>query len=283
MLKKTSHPLKITIPARPEILLKMNAIMSDKEPDIDQIISILKQDAGLYSITLATVNSPQFSTHKKITSISHAIMLLGVPRLFKLIKLILLKNTLSQSNPMDRFWDTATEVASITQELCSRYTSLDKDNAYSIGMLHDCGVPILMQADVNYKNRLKKANSQSIKALLEMEKAAYGTEHFTLGAKLIKTWQMHPDVFKTILLQASFPEIIVKHKSSANDCLMYLSLLSIAKDISRNYRHFWRLEEEIEITPNIMTCLEYIGLCDYDYLDLKEEYIEILEQKSAIT
>ncbi len=282
MLKKSTLPLRISIPARPEILLEMNKVISEKEPDIDQIIAILKQDAGLYSITLATVNSPQFATNKKITSISHAIMLLGVPRLFSLIKLVLLKSTLSKNSPMERFWDTATEVANITQELCSRYTSLDKDNAYSIGMLHDCGVPILMQADKNYKNILKKANSQSTKTLLEMENATYGIEHFTLGAKLVKAWQMPSDVFKTILLQASFPEVILKYKSSANDCLMYLSLLSIAKDISRNYRYFWRLEEDVKITPNIMTCLEYIGLCDYDYLDLKEEYIDILEQKPSL-
>lgn len=282
MLKKSTLPLRISIPARPEILLEMNKVISEKEPDIDQIIAILKQDAGLYSITLATVNSPQFATNKKITSISHAIMLLGVPRLFSLIKLVLLKSTLSKNSPMERFWDTATEVANITQELCSRYTSLDKDNAYSIGMLHDCGVPILMQADNDYKNILKKANSQSTKTLLEMENATYGIEHFTLGAKLVKAWQMPSDVFKTILLQASFPEVILKYKSSANDCLMYLSLLSIAKDISRNYRYFWRLEEDVKITPNIMTCLEYIGLCDYDYLDLKEEYIDILEQKPSL-
>jgi hypothetical protein len=62
---------------------------------------------------------------------------------------------------------------------------------------------------------------------------------------------------------------------------MYLAILSIAKDISRNYRHFWRLEEGVKITPSIMACLEYIGLCDYDYLDLKEEYIDTLEQKSS--
>ena len=282
MPKQSIHPLRVAIPARPEILLEMNKIMSEEEPDFEQIIAILKQDAGLYSVTLATVNSPQFAINKKITSISHAIVLLGLPRLFSLIKLVLLKSSLSKNNPMERFWDTATEVANITQDLCSRYTTLDKDNAYSIGMLHDCGVPILMQADENYKDILKKANSQSTKALLEMENAAYGIEHFTLGAKLVKAWQMPADVFKTILLQASFPEVIFKYKSNANDCLMYLSLLSIAKDISRNYRHFWRLEEDIQITPNIMVCLEYIGLCDYDYLDLKEEYIDILEQKSSL-
>ena len=278
MLKNQQSILKISIPPRPEILLKMTNVMEEEDPDINQVISILKQDAGIYSIILAAVNSSRFGLKKQVTSIAHAITLLGLPRVFSMIKLVVLRSTLSKNHPMERFWDTATEVASITQELAARYTSLDPDNAYSIGMLHDCGIPILMQADPQYRNLLRQTNSHPTKELLKLETSTYGIEHFTLGAKLIRSWKMPPSVYKTIVLQASFPEVLWKYRSTANDCLMYLSLLFIAKDISKNYRHFWRLDQSSEPTPNIMACVEYIGLCDYDYLDLKEEYIEKLEQ-----
>ncbi len=281
-MQKNAHSLlKVTIPARPEILLKMTAIMAKANPDVEQVVTTLKEDAGLYSIVLATVNSPRFGLRKQISSISHAIVLLGLPKVFSLVRLVLLKSTLSKSDSMERFWDTASEVALITQELTSRYTELDCDNAYSIGMLHDCGIPIIMQADPKYKDILRQTNGESSKALLEIERNIYGMEHFTLGAKLVNKWEMPENVHKTIILQASFPEIILKYKSRANDSLMYLSLLSIAKDISSNYRRFWRLNNRQEITPSIMTCLEYIGLCDYDYLDLKEEYIDSLEQTTT--
>ena len=272
--------LKVSIPARPEILLKMSAIMAKNNPDVDQVVTTLKQDAGLYSLVLATVNSPQFRLTKKISSISHAIVLLGLPKVFSLVRLVLLKNTLSKHDSMERFWDTASEVALITQELTSRFTELDTDNAYSIGMLHDCGIPIIMQADPNYKNVLRQANGKDYKVLLNIEKETYGMEHFTLGAKLVNSWKMPESVHKSIILQASFPDILLKYKSRANDSLMYLSLLSIAKDISSNYRRFWRLDDHQKITPDIMACLEYIGLCDYDYLDLKEEFIDTLERST---
>jgi HD-like signal output (HDOD) protein len=278
MHKKNTPFSKFIIPSRPDILIKLNELMSGANPDIDLVISLLKQDAGLYSIVLATVNAPCFSIKNKITSISHAIILLGLPRLFSLVKLVLLKNTLSQKNPIERFWDTASEVASITHALTSRYTKLDCDNAYTIGMLHDCGVPILMRADPSYKNTLRETHGQGTKVLLNIEKKLYGIEHFTLGAKLVNKWKMPSDVYRTILLQASFPEILVKYKSRADDSLMYLSLLSIAKDISKGYRHFWRLDGDNELTPEILACLEYIGLCDYDYLDLKEEFLDTLEE-----
>lgn len=273
--------LPVTIPARPEILLKMTAIMAESNPDIEQVVSILKEDAGLYSIVLATVNSSRLGLLKEIASISHAIILLGLPKVFSLVRLLLLKSTISQHGSMERFWDTASEVAFITQELTSRYTELDCDNAYSIGMLHDCGIPILMQTDPNYKDILRQANGQNSKALLEIEKNTYGIEHFTLGAKLVKKWKMPESVYNSIILQASFPDILLEYKSRANDSLMYLSLLSIAKDISSNYRRLWRLDNHQEITPSILTCLEYIGLCDYDYLDLKEEYIDSLDRTAT--
>ncbi|SIT11900.1 HDOD domain-containing protein [Neptunomonas antarctica] len=277
MREITTPILKFTIPSRPDTLIKLNELMSNDNPDIDLVILLLKQDAGLYSIVLTTVNAPCFGVKNKITSISHAIILLGLPRLFSLVKLVVLKNTLSQKAPIERFWDTASEVASITHTLTSRYTKLDCDNAYTIGMLHDCGVPMLMQADSNYKNTLRETHGQGTKALLDIEKKLYGIEHFTLGAKLVNKWKMPSDVYKTILLQASFPEILLKYKSRADDAMMYLSLLSMAKDISKGYRHFWRLDGDSTLTPEILACLEYIGLCDYDYLDLKEEFIDTLE------
>jgi HD-like signal output (HDOD) protein len=208
-------------------------------------------------------------------------VLLGLPKVFSLVQLAMLKSTLSKHDPMERFWDTASEVGLITKELTSKYTNLNCDNAYTIGMLHDCGIPIIMQMDPKYKDILRQTDREDSNALLEIEKKTYGIEHFTLGAKLISKWNMPESTYKTIILQARFPSVLMKYKSSTSEALMYLSLLSIAKEISSNYRRFWRLNNEQVITPSIMACLEYIGLCDYDYLDLKEEYIDRLEEAAT--
>lgn len=279
MVSTTKPSFKYIIPPRPDSLIQLNTLMNSDEPDLDLIVSTLKQDPGLYSIVLATVNAPCFALRKEVTSITHAIVLLGLPRLSSLINLSVIKQTLSSSNRLERFWDTASEVASITHNLCGKYTSLDQDNAYSIGMLHDSGVPILIQADPNYKDFLRSHNNLDIDDLVTAEKDKYGIDHFSLGAKLIEQWAIPQIVADSVQAQAVFPVILEQNRSKADDTIMYLALLSLAKDISKSYRHFWRLDKDPELTPNILLCLEYIGLCDYDYFDLKEEYVKELEER----
>lgn len=272
--------LKFAIPPRPEVLLQLSAIVEQQEPDIDLVISIIREDPGLYSMVLSTVNAPCFGLRRTITSLSHSVMLLGLPRLFKLVKLALIKNTLRNNIPMERFWDTASEVALIIHDLTQKYTDLDADVAYSIGMLHDSGIPLIMQVDKGYKDILRMANGHSQTKLTKIEQERYGINHFSLGARLVKEWKMPPDIYNTIELQASFPDVIKINKEKADDCLMYLALLSIAKDISQSYRHYWRLEKTELIPKAILVSIEYIGLCDYDYMDLKEEFLAKLNNTS---
>ncbi len=279
MPSKGKVSLKYSIPARPDTLVQLQKIMQDNDPDIDLIITTLKQDAGLYSIILATVNSPCFALKKPVTSISNAIVYLGLGRLFSLVKLSILKSSLSKGQKLDRFWDTASEVAGISHSLIKNHTNLDPDSGYSLGMLHDCGIPILMQASSDYLELLQQAHGKHPKYLIEQEESIYGVNHYTVGGKLANNWKMPAEVYKAILLQAKYPEVLIKYRSKADDTLMHLAILSIAKDISKTYRHYWRLEKDEELNPELLTSLEYVGICDYDYLDMKEEYMSSLNEE----
>lgn len=269
--------MTFTIPPRPEVLIKLTKEFSRKEPDIDLIIMILKQDPGLYSLVLSAANLPGFGRAQQVSSISHAIMLLGLKRLFSLIRLSVLKRSLASEAQLERFWDTATEVAFISQELTKRYTSLDQDTAYTIGMLHDCGIPLMIQADKTYKDLLREAHGKPVDFLLKLEQERYGIDHFTLGGKLAEKWHIPETAQRIIREQVDAPTRFKESGTQTNDELMYLAILLLAKDISKSYRHFWRLEKDRQLTSVITQAFEYVGLCDYDYLDLKEELLTQLE------
>ncbi len=59
---------------------------------------------------------------------------------------------------------------------------------------------------------------------------------------------------------------------------LQLSLLLIAKAISGEYRQCWRLHDDSEKLIELMPVLEFSGLCDYDFLDLKEDIILQLDR-----
>lgn len=270
--------MTFTIPPRPEVLIKLTKEFARTEPDIDLIIMVLKQDPGLYSLVLSAANLPGFGRTQQVSSISHAIMLLGLKRLFSLIRLSVMKRSLSSDAQLERFWDTATEVAFISQEITKRYTTLDQDTAYTIGMLHDCGIPLMIQADKTFKDLLRDAHGKPVEVLLTLEQTRYGVNHFTLGAKLAEKWQIPTIAQQVIHQQAEAPARFKDSGTQTNDELMYLAILMLAKDISKNYRHFWRLEKDSQLSPVITQAFEYLGLCDYDYLDLREELLTQLER-----
>jgi HD-like signal output (HDOD) protein len=96
----------LIIPACPEVLLKLTAVMKEPEPDIDQVSNIVNADVGLYSTLLATVNSPALGLSQTIESVSQAIMLLGPKRTFTLLRSAIMRNSLEQHGRLDGFWPT---------------------------------------------------------------------------------------------------------------------------------------------------------------------------------
>ncbi len=95
------------IPPQPEVLLKLAELFRQDSPDLVQIGQLIKQDVALYAIVLKTINSPFYGLKAAVTSVEHAINLLGTTQVFNLVRLTIMRNTLKKTGRMERFWDTA--------------------------------------------------------------------------------------------------------------------------------------------------------------------------------
>ncbi len=70
--------------------LRILQILENKEPDIDAMTDAIETDVAISYRFLAYLNSPGFGLAKKITSIKHAILLVGWQRIRSWLRLILL-------------------------------------------------------------------------------------------------------------------------------------------------------------------------------------------------
>jgi len=219
-------PDSLLIPACPEVLVELASVMQEQDPDIQLVSDLVNNDVGLYTTLLATVNSPALGLKHCVESIPQAIMLLGQKRTFTLLHSVILRNSLDQHGRMDRFWDTATEVAGLCSRLAAQLTSVNQDKAYSIGMLHDIGIPVMMANFPDYKDFLRDVNSLSLREISAQEVEHYQIDHFTLGYRLAKEWHLPTTVSKTILLQPlfepteSFPNTVLFQIMRINDMLI---------------------------------------------------------------
>jgi len=272
----------LIIPSCPEVLLQLDDIMKSDDPDIQVISNLVNTDVGLYSTLLATVNSPIIGLSQTVESVPQAISLLGQAKTFTLLRSAIMRNSLEKLGRLDHFWDSATEIASLCSTLAAQLTTINQDKAYSIGMLHDIGIPVMMHNHASYKDFLQDVGHTSLRDLSAREMEHYKVDHFTLGYRLAKEWKLPSVVSKTILLQPLFDKAFNKSIAVHDNFLSYLAVLMLAKDISSEYRNFWSLDRTDHFPEYLTPIIDFLEISNIDYLDLKDRIIEnIQDQEQA--
>ncbi len=269
----------LIIPSCPEVLLQLDDIMKNDDPDIQVISHLVNTDVGLYSTLLATVNSPIIGLSQTVESVPQAITLLGQAKTFTLLRSAIMRNSLEKLGRLDRFWDSATEVANLCSILAAELTTINQEKAYSIGMLHDIGIPVMMHNHASYKNFLLDVGHTSLRDLSAREMEHYKVDHFTLGYRLAKEWKLPAVVSKTILLQPLFDKAFNKSMAVHENLLSYLAILMLAKDISSEYRYFWRLNSAEHFPEHLTPIIDFLEISKHDYLDLKDKIIENIQDQ----
>ncbi|MGH1462768.1 MAG: HDOD domain-containing protein [Neptuniibacter sp.] len=270
------------IPSRPQVLIDITKELRKTSPDINKISSLIKQDVALYSSVMATVNSAYYGFSTEITSIKHAVTILGLKQVFNITRLAALKNSLPTAGPMERFWDTAIEVATISAELALKFTNFDSDEAYTLGMLHDIGIPLLMLTRPEFKDFLRRLNGYSLTETYNQEIEHYGISHYQLSAELIRKWKISDGIAQAVSLQPHYLKTFNEPADNSENQRLYLCLLLLARDISNEYRHFWRIPDSPEDLLNLKPVLGFLGISDYDYKDLKEDVVKKLTQQHSV-
>lgn len=191
---------KLRIPPRPEVVCVIQEEMRREAPDLTRIGRAIGADVGLAGALLRAVNAPVFGLTRKVSSITQAISLLGLRNAATLATALVLRGTLSQEPAsMERFWDTAEKAAMLGAHLAGRLKGIPLDEAYSIGLFHDCGIPILMKYFPNYKATLARANHAGDRPFTQVEEEEIGTNHATVGYFLARSWNLSDTLCQAIL------------------------------------------------------------------------------------
>ena len=241
----------VSIPPRPEILLKISAEAKQAEPNVEKIAQFIAEDISISAAVLQIVNSVAYRRANRIKSIQQAVMLLGFRRVFPLVKAVALKSSISTDSELDSFWDmtnTIAHAASHAASLLGRHGLVD--NAYMLGLFHLSGIPMMFQAFQGYNLCYEQLAESGVKALVEEERARFGTSHPTLGALIGQEWKL-PKQLIQIIYYMQDSEGLFQSGELTDQELELLSILKIARravaeKLGENYEEEWlQVEEEI--------------------------------------
>jgi len=261
------------IPPRPQIVADIQIESAMPEPNINAIAKLISQDASISGSVIKAINSPLFGLAGKVKSISHAVNLMGLESIVNIVTALSLKRILGDDSISDlnRFWDTANDVAK-GSVIVSKYLGVGSpDEAYSLGLFHDCGIPLMMMKYPNYLNVLEKGYQDSDKRVIDAENELYKTDHSVLGYYTAKAWKL-PDHISEIISYHHCVNKIFNHdrkiRTPKKDLLL---ILKISEHICESYRtlgssstnHEWeRIKDDL---------LNYGELTDDDIINMSEE------------
>lgn len=191
----------VDIPPCPAVLLELEAELNKPMSDQREVARLITRDVALAGHVMQIANSPAFSTGNPLGSIVQALNVLGTQQVFNLVVSQLFKVAMAGKPEvgMDRFWETSAQTARMSSEIARRMRCVRPDVAYTFGLFHDCGIPLLMKRFENVRDVLAQANAAEDEKFTDVEDRLLGTNHAVVGYFLAKRWRLPADVATAIL------------------------------------------------------------------------------------
>lgn len=259
------------IPVKPEILSEIQVLMDIKEPDIEKVAQLISSDIGLSSAILKIINSPFYGMNRRISEIKQAVMMLGLKVINSLVTALLLKASFKgdSSISLEQFWDDALDIANAMSYIGNKVKNeVPVDMLYSIGLFHNCGIPLLALKYQDYKNVLTEANKQH-KNSTALEEKHYRTNHAALGYYVASSWHLPKDICYLIAQHHDLDYLQYNKEPQAQ--LIY-AVLKIAENMIESVKR-QRNSPDWEFIQEAV--LEIVGLSQMDYTDLEDDFSEL--------
>jgi HD-like signal output (HDOD) protein len=257
--------------------LQMEQYMPD--PDLGVIARLIAQDPGLSGALLKIVNSAHYGLSNKIASIQRAVNLLGSRSIINLINAQSIKGEMSDETivTLNRFWDTAQDVAMTSLTLAKRIGSQTADESYALGLFHDCGVPLMLKRFPDYMTVLEDAYAKAGPdcRVVDTENRAFHTNHAVVGYYTAKSWRLPGHVSEAIANHHNALAIFQDDTSRNAALKNLLAPLKMAEHICESYRVLGNQVDDHEWNLVGPLVLDYVGLSEYDFENLKESIREL--------
>src|SRR5690606_21769111 len=189
-------------PRHPQIMVDLQMEQVMPWPDLKAIARLISQDPGLSGALLKIVNSAYFGLSNKVASIQRAVNLLGSRSVINMVNALSIRSEMSDDTivTLNRFWDNAQDVAMTCLTLAKRIGSQAADEAYALGLFHNCGIALLLKRFPNYMEVLEEAyaSTDAERRIVDIENRLLSTNHAVVGYYTARSWNLPPHLCEAI-------------------------------------------------------------------------------------
>jgi HD-like signal output (HDOD) protein/CheY-like chemotaxis protein len=197
------------LPSCPALYRQINAVLACPDANLDEIGSIVEKDIAMTAKLLKIVNSAFFGLCHRVDSAAEAVNYLGVDVLKSLILTVHFfdcgRNLEQAGLDATLLWSQAVLTATAAKTL-ARLESLPRpfqENAFTAGMLHNCGLLVLAENLPQGLARIIAAARAEGAPLDRFEREIYGATHAEIGGYLLGLWGLPASIVESVILHAS--------------------------------------------------------------------------------
>jgi HD-like signal output (HDOD) protein len=193
----------LRLPPFPQVAIQVLQLASSENVQLHQLSDLISSDPAFASEVLTIANSCLYSLRVPASSVLQAIAVLGANHLQGLCLTVGVRTYLGKNlgHPsMRALWRHNLACALIAQQLASG-GFMDRDTAYTAGIMHDVGRLGLAVLRPNEYTLLLGAHQGSPASILVAEQEMFGWDHCETGRELVADWK----------LPAGFDAVVADH------------------------------------------------------------------------
>jgi putative nucleotidyltransferase with HDIG domain len=179
------------VPALPQAVSEVLHAVNDEHVSLHRCVGLIEHDQALAARTLRVANSAFYGMPGRVGSIGDAVALLGLRAVSGVLVAAAVVDSVKLSGPaaalLPSYWRHALAAGLFARELASR-VSLDADEAFTAGLLHDIGRLVLAAHYPDADAQAMALARSSDVPQVEAERAALGLTHAEIGERLIAHW-----------------------------------------------------------------------------------------------
>jgi len=196
----------LRLPPFPQVALRVLQLANKENVQLHQMSDLISSDTAFASEVLTIANSLLYAPRFPASSILQAIAVLGINNLQGMCLTVAARTYMGKALNLPSIqviWRHNLACALIAEQLASA-GFLDKDIAYTSGILHDIGRLALATVRPKEYTALLGTHGGSGVSILQAERDMFGADHCGIGHQLISDWKL-PSEFDAVVLEHHSP------------------------------------------------------------------------------
>lgn len=182
------------LPSVPAVAFKVLDLCEQDNIHLSQVARTIAGDPALAAKVLKVSNSALYGVRSPVTTLDHAIAILGINATLSLSLGFSLVGILRKSKGVGfdhlTYWRRAVITAAAAKAL-GAYRNCDlRDEFFIVGLLQDIGVLVFNEVMPERYGPVFSAAEHSHQKLVELERETFGVDHAVIGGWLLERWNL---------------------------------------------------------------------------------------------